>query len=71
MLTKQLYRKQGESTWIDTNPEIQEDYQEIAGLEPDTSYEMRLVAVDGDMEEPSESQIVDTSDVGTFFLVTF
>ncbi|XP_063707327.1 neuroglian isoform X2 [Culicoides brevitarsis] len=58
------YRKQGESTWIDTNPEIQEDFQEIAGLEPDTSYEMRLVAVDGDMEEASESQIVDTSDVG-------
>lgn len=58
------YRKQGESNWLQTDPEKQEDYQEIAGLDPDTSYEMRLVAVDGEFEVQSEPQIVDTSDVG-------
>jgi neuronal cell adhesion protein len=58
------HRKQGESNWLQTDPEKQQDYQEISGLDPDTSYEMRLVAVDGEYEEQSESQIVDTSDVG-------
>lgn len=61
-----MFRVQGESNWQSTEPETQEDFLDIGGLQPDTSYEMRIVAVDGEFEEDSPSQMVNTSDVGEY-----
>lgn len=58
------YKIKGESQWIDTDPELDEDFTSIHGLQPDTTYEFRVVAVDGQFTEPSALQDVDTYGIG-------
>ncbi|XP_037936247.1 neuroglian isoform X2 [Teleopsis dalmanni] len=57
------YRIKGETEWTDAPPEINRDYQEIAGLNRDTVYEFRVVSVDGHYSTESATQEIDTNGV--------
>jgi hypothetical protein len=54
------YRKKNDSEWLQTDPELHNDYIDIRGLHPDEEYEFRVVAVDGGFMTESESQFVST-----------
>lgn len=54
------YRKVGEPSFEKTNPEVNEDFTSVGGLEPNQKYEFQVVAVDGKHEVPSASQIIET-----------
>lgn len=62
------YRVKGESQWERTDPQLDQDYLEVHGLQPDTMYEFRVVSVDGDHITESQSLEVDTYGTGTLFL---
>ncbi|XP_030378396.1 neuroglian [Scaptodrosophila lebanonensis] len=57
------YRIKGETEWINEDPEKNKDYQEIAGLDPDTVYEFRVVSVDGHYYTESATSEIDTNTV--------
>ncbi|XP_065366259.1 neuroglian isoform X2 [Calliphora vicina] len=57
------YRIKGETEWNKAPEEKNRDYQEVAGLDPDTVYEFRVVAVDGHFMTESSTQEVDTNGV--------
>lgn len=42
---------------------MNEDYQIVRGLDPDTVYEFRVISVDGLYLKESETQLIDTSGV--------
>jgi neuronal cell adhesion molecule len=58
------YRKAGEPSYINSAPEISQDYIEVGGLEPNKEYEFLVVSVDGIFETPSAVQRFDTSGGG-------
>ncbi|KAM7349143.1 neuroglian isoform 1-T6 [Cochliomyia hominivorax] len=57
------YRIKGETEWNKAPEEKNRDYQEVSGLDPDTVYEFRVVAVDGHFMTESATQEVDTNGV--------
>ncbi|KRT82369.1 Immunoglobulin [Oryctes borbonicus] len=57
------YRKKGETTYLETDPEMSEDWLIVPDLAPDEQYEFVVVAVDGDYRIESDPQEVDTSGV--------
>lgn len=61
------YRKKGESSFVNADPVINEEFSEVGGLEPDTDYEFRVVSVDGLKETPSENKLLRTSDSKCLF----
>lgn len=54
------YRKKGETTYSETDPEMSEDWLIVPDLSPDEQYEFIVVAVDGDYRIESDPQEVDT-----------
>lgn len=58
------YRMKGESQWLVSDPEIINDRTTIRGMQPDTNYEFRVVAVDGEHMTESGTQDVDTYGMG-------
>ena len=62
------YKEKGQSQWLQSEPEMNDDNLIIRGLQPDTNYEFRVVAVDGEFQEPSASQDVDTYGIGKNFI---
>ena len=56
-------RRKGDTQWLDSKEEKTFDNQEIAGLEPDTVYEFRVVAVDGTLSTPSAIREIDTNGI--------
>lgn len=60
------YRIKGASQWIQTPPEMQEDFIVVRALEPEAVYEFVAVAVDGEYNTESHTQDVDTYGVGKF-----
>ncbi|XP_018565737.1 neuroglian isoform X1 [Anoplophora glabripennis] len=57
------YRKQGETNYLETEPEYNEDFLEVAGLEAATKYDFIVTSVDDKYYVDSESQEVSTYDV--------
>lgn len=57
------FRIKGETEWLTTLEEKNRDFQEVAGLDPDSVYEFRVVSVDGHYFTESATQDVDTSGV--------
>lgn len=58
-----LHRIKGETEWNTLKPEKGKDYQEIASLDPDTVYEVRVVSVDGHYNTESATHEIDTNSV--------
>lgn len=58
------HRKKGEPSFVDSPPVINEDTFEVAGLDPNAQYEIRVVSVDGDKNTESEVQYYNTADGG-------
>jgi hypothetical protein len=58
------YRKVGEPQFISTDPRINEDFEEIGGLEADSPYEFRVVSVDGKAETVSAVKLIETNGGG-------
>lgn len=58
------YRKKGEPNYMQTEPEHDNDYKLITGLELDQTYEFLLLAADGNNFTPSKSQDIDTYGTG-------
>lgn len=56
------YRKKGETTWISSDPVLEDDFVIIRGLDPDENYEFVIASVDG--EYLTESQVQDVQTVG-------
>lgn len=54
----------GESHWDQTASEINYDSVTVKGLEFGSLYEMRVVAVDGRFETPSEIEEIETGGLG-------
>lgn len=48
------YRKDMETQFLSSDEELNEDSIVVRGLEPDFTYDFRVVAVDGDQQTPSE-----------------
>lgn len=61
------YRIKGESKWQPTDNQLEEDYLIVRGLEPDSTYQFQVVAVDGEYFTESQTQEVDTYGIGKFF----
>lgn len=59
------YRIKGESEWLKSDPEMQEDHLVVRALEADQNYEFAVVAVDGDYLTESSVQEVETYGIGT------
>lgn len=60
------YRIKGESEWLKSDPQLQDDYLIVRALEPDSNYEFVVVAVDGDYLTESAPQEVDTYGIGMY-----
>lgn len=58
------YREKGQTTWLNTGNELDNDFVVIRGLDPDKTYEIVAVSVDGTFEEESRPQDVYTSASG-------
>lgn len=58
------YRVKGESEWLKSDPQMQDDYLIVRALEADSNYEFVVVAVDGDYLTESSAQEVDTYGIG-------
>lgn len=58
------YKMKGEPTFIITDPENNNDYLDVSGLELGETYEFVLVAADGNQYTESEVQEVDTYGIG-------
>lgn len=56
------YRIKGETTWLTTDYELDNDFVIVRGLQPDETYEFVTISVDG--EHLTESQIQDVPTVG-------
>lgn len=54
-----IYRIKGETQWNQAPEEKNRDYQEVAGLDPESVYEFRVVAVDGHFMTESDIQEID------------
>jgi hypothetical protein len=54
------YRIKDHSEWITTDPELDHNFIDVRGLDPDAQYEFKVVAVDGEYMTESESKIVST-----------
>ncbi|XP_059480515.1 neuroglian isoform X2 [Neocloeon triangulifer] len=54
------YRIRGEPMFEETDPQLEEDYIIVRGLKPGETYEMQVVAVDGDHISESKIQEVET-----------
>lgn len=52
------YTEKGKSQWVATDPVIFDDFVNIRGLEPETTYEMAVVSVDGILNTESDIQEV-------------
>lgn len=52
------HRISGTSQWVETDPVIEDDFIYIRGLEPENTYEMVVVSVDGELNAESEPQEV-------------
>lgn len=61
------YRIKGETTWLDTDYEFNNDYVIIPGLQPDTDYEFAVISVDGEHMTESLTQDVQTVGIGMYF----
>lgn len=57
------YRKKGEPNWETTKHEVNEDHLIIRPLDPDSTYELRVGAVDGEYVTESQSQFVEINDI--------
>lgn len=57
------YRVAGDNEWIQTKEELKDDFQIVRGLDPETAYEFRVVSVDGQFMEESETQKIDTNGI--------
>lgn len=60
------YRIKGETTWLNSDQEFNNDYIIIPGLQPDTEYEFAAISVDGDHLTESNVQEVITVGVGKY-----
>ena len=49
------YKKESETMFLSSDEELNEDSIVIRGLDPDDTYDFRVVAVDGEMQTPSET----------------
>ncbi|KAF5283238.1 hypothetical protein FQA39_LY17364 [Lamprigera yunnana] len=58
------YKRKGDSDYITTDPEENNDYLDIRGLHQDQTYEFILVAADGSNYAPSQPQEIDTFGTG-------
>ncbi|XP_031336931.1 neuroglian isoform X2 [Photinus pyralis] len=58
------YKKKGDSDYISTSPEENNDYLMVQGLQQDQTYEFILVAADGTNYTPSQPQEIDTYGTG-------
>lgn len=63
------YRKKGEPDFLISDPEINEDFLEVSGLEPATNYEFIATSVDGNYTADSELQEISTDDVDPIITV--
>ncbi|XP_065166394.1 neuroglian isoform X2 [Atheta coriaria] len=54
------YRRKGDSNYQTTHEEYHDDYTDVAGLEQGETYEMSVVAVDGNYQVESSQQEIDT-----------
>jgi neuronal cell adhesion protein len=52
------YRLKSDSNWWHTEPELDNDYIDIRGLDPDEQYEFKVVAVNGGFWTESKSQFI-------------
>lgn len=58
------YKRRGESQWLQSAEELNNDTLSIKGLEPDENFEFRVVSVDGLLLTESATQEVDTYGIG-------
>lgn len=63
------YREQGQSQWLSTDHETHEDFLYIRGMDPDRTYEVRVISVDGAHMTESHSQMVYVSRNGECLLL--
>ena len=53
------HREVGEPKFLETSPQINEDFIELGGLDPEKKYEVRVVSVDGEFNQESAIKLVD------------
>lgn len=58
------YSVKGTSQWVQTDAVIENDFAMIRGLEPDTTYEMAVVSVEGEYHAESSIQEVSIPENG-------
>ena len=54
------FRKDTETQFLRTDDELNEDSIVVRGLDPDYTYDFRVVAVDGEHQTPSDTRAVYT-----------
>lgn len=57
------YKKRGETTYLETPPEKDEDFYVVSGLDSGEVYDFKVVSVDGNYNVESDVQEVNTYDV--------
>lgn len=63
------YRQKGQTTWMSTSDVLEDDFVVVRGLEPEETYEFRVVSVDGEFKTESKIQDVVTYGIGMFINV--
>ncbi|KAL7648874.1 UNVERIFIED_CONTAM: hypothetical protein RMT77_000794 [Armadillidium vulgare] len=58
------YKRYGESSFMDSRHELNEDFLILDGLDLDQTYEVRVVAVDGNYNTASDVEEIETSPTG-------
>lgn len=58
------YRIKGETTWLQSDNILEDDYVIVRGLEPDQNYEFVVASVDGEFLKESYAKEVSTSGIG-------
>lgn len=61
------YHIKGTTKWLETDPVIDNDYVVIHGLQPEETYEMTVVSVDGEHIAESQKRDVDTENGTSFY----
>lgn len=61
------YREKGQTTWLPTGNELDNDFVIVRGLDPEKTYEFVVVSVDGTFEQDSAPQFIETEAIGKSF----
>lgn len=62
------FRRYGESMFMDSRYELNEDFIVLEGLDPNQMYEIRVVAVDGEFHTASDIEEFTTYNIGVVSL---